>query len=191
MKIKIGELKQIGMNQYMDSAGRYVIADRKNRIAYVVEKEDNRRYQIYSSRFVLAFIAGFFAGYFLEWYVGVFVGVLALIFLQLSYKSTFLPSLPAVTNIDFPAKISVREKMIRDDSPGRTMSVMISSALLPVVSLLFLVQTVPGLKIDLASASLENRILVFLLPALSVFAIYMFFVSFSAMREIRNRRKDQ
>ena len=115
--------------------------------------------------------------------------MLALIFLQLSYKSTFLPSLPAVTNVDFPPKISFREKLIEDENLGRAMSLAISSALIPVVSAMLFVQTFPGLKIDFASASLENKILLFFLPLLSIAAIYLFFVGFSAMQEIRKKSR--
>lgn len=185
MKVKIGEIKAAGLNHYIDSQGRNIIADKKKRIGYVVEKENEKQYLVYSNRYILAFVAAFFAGTMTQWWVGIIIGVAIAVYLEITYRKNFLNTLAAVTDIDFPKNKGMKQNMIDQNDPAKCILLSVMSFAIPVVSALYMNEMYPGFRISLEGRSLEEKLLLVLLPVMSVAAVYLGICGIAAYREVK------
>ncbi len=110
MRQNLGELKEVSFNTFEDSHGRTIIADRKNRVAYIVEKQDMRMFGIMQNRFLLPGIVFILVGNYWSWIWGLILGVVTYLAMEIYFRTSFLIKLPQVGNVDFPARSSVYKK---------------------------------------------------------------------------------
>lgn len=65
MKQKVqGRLINIGRNLYQDSAGKIYIYDKKQKLAYTLNKNDQLKFQLYRCRYIIPITVGFLIHYY-------------------------------------------------------------------------------------------------------------------------------
>ena len=58
----LGELTNAGINRYVDRHGRTLLVNRKKKIAYVIDKNAQRKDVIFSNRYILAVVVAVLVG---------------------------------------------------------------------------------------------------------------------------------
>lgn len=118
MKQKVlGKLTNIGRNLYQDNAGRIYIYDKRNKLAYTLDKNDQLKFQLYRCRFIIPVTLGFLIHYYYPNYLlAVISGTIAFITLQLLYHRSFLPNLSITNRFEIPEKESYIKKISNNQS---------------------------------------------------------------------------
>lgn len=118
MKQKVlGKLTNIGRNLYQDNAGRIYIYDKRNKLAYTLDKNDQLKFQLYRCRFIIPVTLGFLIHYYYPNYLlAVISGTIAFITLQLLYHRSFLPNLSITNRFELPEKESYIKKISNNQS---------------------------------------------------------------------------
>lgn len=118
MKQKVlGKLTNIGRNLYQDNAGRIYIYDKRNKLAYTLDKNDQLKFQLYRCRFIIPVTLGFlFHYYYPNYLLAVISGTIAFITLQLLYHRSFLPNLSITNRFELPEKESYIKKISNNQS---------------------------------------------------------------------------
>ena len=75
MKSKIQGLVPMGNSVYQDDRGRLYLADRKNRILYMLNRDEQKKLPLYQQRYLIGVIFAILAGYYVNWYVGIGGGI--------------------------------------------------------------------------------------------------------------------
>ena len=115
MKQNLGDLKEVSLNTFEDRHGRIIIANRKEKIGYIVQKEDMRKYSLLQNRHVFPVVMFILIGYYWSWIWAAVIGVVIYFILEIYYRGTFLISLQQIANVDFPPKATVYDRMKRID----------------------------------------------------------------------------
>lgn len=118
MKQKVqGRLINIGRNLYQDSAGKIYIYDKKQKLAYTLDKNDQLKFQLYRCRFIIPVTLGFLIHYYYPNYVlAILSGMLSFIALQILYHRSFLPNLSMTNRFELPEKESYIKKISNNQS---------------------------------------------------------------------------
>ena len=114
MKARVGELKPVGYNVYKDSYNQTVFVDFFTKKQYLVQKQDEKRYYLFSQRLfmsvcVLIIISLGFGNYIL----GFVAGIVTYAFFELFYRIKFLPTLQEL-DLELPARAKMIDGM-RDE----------------------------------------------------------------------------
>ena len=114
MKARVGELKPVGHNVYKDSYNQTVFVDFFTKKQYLVQKQDEKRYYLFSQRLfmavcVLIIISLGFGNYIL----GFVAGIVTYAFFELFYRIKFLPTLQEL-DLELPARAKMIDGM-RDE----------------------------------------------------------------------------
>ena len=113
MRQNLGELKEVSFNTFEDSRGRTIIADRKNRVAYIVDKQDMKMFGIVQNRFIVPGVVFILVGNYWSWLWGLFLAVVSFLAMQIFFKTNFLVKLPQVANVDFPPRTNTFQKSLK------------------------------------------------------------------------------
>ena len=93
------------LDLYVDENGMQYVGKPKKKIAYVLGKSDENKYNVFAGRYLLSFAACFFFMLQFDWKLGLLVGIVILLISEIGYQKTFLSKLPVVTNVEFGNKI--------------------------------------------------------------------------------------
>ncbi len=140
MKQNLGELTQSGAHTYKDKRGRTLIVNRAKKVAYVVDHENEKKYYVFSNRYILGIIAAIIIGYFNVW-VGVAAGVVVLAALEFLYQKKFIPSLEEIELKELPEKYSLA-KNINAQPRSKNLIATILGLIIPVLLVINLFTTI-------------------------------------------------
>lgn len=172
MKQNLGELKPKTYGSYTDSRGRTIVANYKKRIAYILQKEDEKKYNILTNRFSLAIAIMMLTGFYWNWIGGVVIGIIAFIALEYYYHVTFLGNMQTVENVDFPPRKDI-STYAREMPQGRRVLLF---AMLLAFSILLIVNmflTVKDWNSVFTFKDMNNVVMAVFSVGISVFALYM------------------
>lgn len=118
MKQKVqGRLTNIGRNLYQDTSGKIYIYDKKQKLAYTLDKNDQLKFQLYRCRYILPITVGFLVHYYYPNYIlAIMIGILSFITLQVLYHKSFLPNLSMTNRFELPKKESYIKKISNNQS---------------------------------------------------------------------------
>ena len=103
----LGELTNIGFQTYKDRHGRTLVVNRKEKAAYVVTKDEERRLFLFSNRYIIGTVVAILIGSWINYTVGVIRGVVIAVGLELVYRLIYLKSLPKIELDELPRKYSM------------------------------------------------------------------------------------
>ena len=103
----LGELKNIGFQTYEDRHGRTLVVNRKEKLAYVITKNEERRLFLFNNRYIIGTVVAILIGSWINYTVGVIRGVAVAIVLELVYRFVYLKNLPTIELDELPAKYSM------------------------------------------------------------------------------------
>lgn len=118
MKQKVqGRLTNIGRNLYQDTSGKIYIYDKKQKLAYTLNKNDQLKFQLYRCRYIIPITVGFLIHYYYPNYIlAIMIGILSFITLQVLYHKSFLPNLSMTNRFELPEKESYIKKISNNQS---------------------------------------------------------------------------
>lgn len=118
MKQKVqGRLTNIGRNLYQDTSGKIYIYDKKQKLAYTLNKNDQLKFQLYRCRYIIPITVGFLVHYYYPNYIlAIMIGILSFITLQVLYHKSFLPNLSMTNRFELPEKESYIKKISNNQS---------------------------------------------------------------------------
>lgn len=118
MKQKVqGRLTNIGRNLYQDTSGKIYIYDKKQKLAYTLNKNDQLKFQLYRCRYIIPITVGFLIHYYYPNYIlTIMIGILSFITLQVLYHKSFLPNLSMTNRFELPEKESYIKKISNNQS---------------------------------------------------------------------------
>lgn len=118
MKQKVqGRLTNIGRNLYQDTSGKIYIYDKKQKLAYTLNKNDQLKFQLYRCRYIIPITVGFLIHYYYPNYIlAIMIGILSFITLQVLYHKIFLPNLSMTNRFELPEKESYIKKISNNQS---------------------------------------------------------------------------
>lgn len=118
MKQKVqGRLTNIGRNLYQDTSGKIYIYDKKQKLAYMLNKNDQLKFQLYRCRYIIPITVGFLIHYYYPNYIlAIMIGILSFITLQVLYHKSFLPNLSMTNRFELPEKESYIKKISNNQS---------------------------------------------------------------------------
>ncbi len=185
MKARVGELKPVGYNVYKDSYNQTVFVDFFTKKQYLVQKQDEKRYYLFSQRLfmavcVLIIISLGFGNYIL----GFVAGIVTYAFFELFYRIKFLPTLQ-----ELDLKLPARAKMIdgmRDEknSNASLIARAICGLVLVVLFVALIKMQYTNMDIDL-----NYYALVVVSILLSIYAVYISYMCIKVLIERKGKRK--
>lgn len=118
MKQKVqGRLTNIGRNLYQDTSGKIYIYDKKQKLAYTLNKNDQLKFQLYRCRYIIPITVSFLIHYYYPNYIlAIMIGILSFITLQVLYHKSFLPNLSMTNRFELPEKESYIKKISNNQS---------------------------------------------------------------------------
>lgn len=118
MKQKVqSRLTNIGRNLYQDTSGKIYIYDKKQKLAYTLNKNDQLKFQLYRCRYIIPITVGFLIHYYYPNYIlAIMIGILSFITLQVLYHKSFLPNLSMTNRFELPEKESYIKKISNNQS---------------------------------------------------------------------------
>ncbi len=176
MKQNVGELVSLGGNVYQDKHNRQIIFDKKTDKFYLIEKEDERKFNLLSQRVILAVTALLLIGFLVNnWIIAVAVGVIIFVAGEYYYRKKFIPNLA-----DVSATLPIKESKVEEyakQSKGKNIGRIICGILLPVLLAINDYITITQKGYD----GINTIALIVLSIAFAVYAIYIVVVSIKAI----------
>jgi|GEM_PF-3313989 len=188
MKQNLGTLTPKGWNMYTDGHGRTIIYEPKTRTARIIQKEDERKLQLFVNRYALGVTAMFLLGFYVNWYVGVAVGLLIAGVLEYLYRQNFLAKMESVENVEVPPHESSVDRMAKRTLMSNIIFSLVSLAL-PVLMMINMFDQVKDWHAALTFADINKTLLVIASVAVSGYALYSMVCSLMAIRRILADRK--
>lgn len=130
MKQKLGKLQLVRKNLYRDEHKRNLYIDFNNHKIYVIEKNDDKKFEYLQMRLLISILIAIVSSYFLNWWIGLLIGVLLIAFSEWYYRYKFLQSLQTIEVDSFPEKESTVKSFV---SKGNTINLIrsIVGAIIP------------------------------------------------------------
>ena len=182
----LGELKNAGINRYVDRHGRTLLVNRKKKIAYIIDKNARRKDVIFSNRLVLAIIVGVFAGS-KNVALGIGLGIAVAIILEIAYHQYYLKSLQTIELEDLPEGFSFMNNAIKQ-SKFSNISLAVLGIAIPVLLAVNAVQTVKDWQAVLSLKDINGLILVI---ASVRFGLFTIFVGYNGLTAYLAKRKGE
>lgn len=183
MKVKVGELKAVGSNCYQDSYGRTLFVDGFTKKQYLVEKGNEKRYQIFSQRIMFSLLVVVFIGWiFDKWVYGILGGVATFAFFEFFYRKKFLPSLQEV-EVVLPKKATMIDSA-REQSNADNIIRMCGG-----IALFVLIWIYTVLKLNEEGINFNNVLLIILSIGITIFSIYVTVCCVKVLLERKGEKK--
>ena len=176
MKARVGELKPVGYNVYKDSYNQTVFVDFFTKKQYLVQKQDEKRYYLFSQRLfmsvcVLIIISLGFGNYILG-------------FVELFYRIKFLPTLQEL-DLELPARAKMIDGM-RDEKNSNAS--LIARAICGLVLVVLFVALIK-MQYTNMDIGLNYYLLVAVSILLSIYAVYVSYMCIKVLIERKGKRK--
>ncbi|MGN1398630.1 MAG: hypothetical protein ACI4WG_01320 [Erysipelotrichaceae bacterium] len=186
MKARVGELKPVGYNVYKDSYNQTVFVDFFTKKQYLVQKQDEKRYYVFSQRLfmsvcVLIIISLGFGNYIL----GVAGGIVTYGFFELFYRIKFLPTLQEL-DLQLPARAKMIDGM-RDPNKNSNAS-LIARAICGIVLVVLFLALIKMQYTNLG-LGMNYYLLVAVSILLSIYAVYISYMCVVVLIERKGKRK--
>ncbi|MCR5066732.1 MAG: hypothetical protein K6A14_01590 [Erysipelotrichaceae bacterium] len=104
MKQNLGKVTPVDTNMVKDERGRIILMDFKGHRGYLIEKEDEKKLGLYTSRYLLAVMVGVFVGFYGKWVFAIPLALALGGLMEYFYRSRFLPSLATIESSNLPEK---------------------------------------------------------------------------------------
>ena len=174
----LGELTNAGINRYVDRHGRTLLVNRKKKMAYIIDKNAQKKEVIFSNRYILAIVVGILVGT-KNVYLGVGLGVVIAVVLEVAYHMYYLKSLNTIELDELPEKFSFVNNAMKQ-TPGRNLSVGVIGLAIPVLLVINAIQTVKDWQAVLTFKDINNSFLVITSIAMGGFAGFIGYVCLNA-----------
>ncbi len=178
MKQNLGKLEPMGLNVYQDSHKRMILADRKSKKLFVIEKEDERKVNLLLQRPVIAITALLLIGYLAHnWLLACICAVVIYAVCEYLYRYRLLPSLTEVT-----ASLPEKEKRIdifKKENPKKNYARAVGGFILPVLLFINDWITIKEKGFD----GINTIALIVLSIAFAIYAVYISIVSLKAAKQ--------
>ena len=178
MKQNLGELRETGNNVYTDRHGRTLVVNRKDKCAYVVDKEHERLFSVLSNRMSLAAIVGVFIGL-KNPILGLISGVAVYAGVYAFYHMHFLKKLEVIDNIDLPEKSTILDRAMMQ-SRNRNLIIGLLGLVISVLSIVNMFQTIDDWEAVFSFRDVNQSMLALLSVGMCIFFIYVGAVAFMA-----------
>ena len=184
MKQNLGELTSLGGNVYQDKHNRQILFDRKNEKFYLVEKDDERKLNILSQRYILAITVFLLVGFLMNnWIIATIVGVVIYAGSEYYYKKKFIPSL-----LEVYAEVPTKEDKVvsyAKESKGRNIARTVAGLLLPVLLVINDYITIKEKGYD----GINTIALIIFSVVFTIYAIYVAIISLKAIAMQKGNKK--
>ena len=174
----LGELTNAGINRYVDRHGRTLLVNRKKKIAYVIDKNAQRKDVIFSNRYILAVVIAVLVGT-KNVYLGIGLGAVIAIVLEAAYRLYFLKSLSTIELEELPERFSFVNNALKQ-TPGRNLSVGIIGIAIPILLVINAFQTVKDWEAIFKFNDVNNLFLVVASIVMGGFAGFIGCISLNA-----------
>lgn len=183
MKQNLGELKETGNNVYTDRHGRTLVVSRKEKCAYVIDKDNDRLFFIISNRLSIAAIIAIFIGT-RQPLLGLVAGLAVYGIIYAYYRMYFLKRLEVIEDIDLPEKSTILDRAMRQ-SKNRNLIIGLLSRLISVLSIVNMMQTVKDWDAVLSSKDMNQVSVALMSVGMSVFFVFVGSIAFTAYAKQR------
>ena len=161
---------------YFNDKGQKVIVDRLTHAVYTITKSDEKKYNLFKSRYAIVLALTMFVCAFINLVLGVIVLVVSSVIAECLYRLWFLPSLYIDQNAKLPEKPSILQKYARDNN-GTLIFMIVCSIALVVLLIIYCIQNVTDLNSALTFKSVNDSIIVYGSVILCGLAIYICYIS--------------
>lgn len=186
MKIKLGKLKSKGSNIYEDSYGKTLIGVPNKKTAYIVPPSDIKKLNLIQNRMVLPLLILIFVGFYLDWVIAILAAFVSTVIFELVYKS-FLSKLEKVENVEFPAKMSRSDKLLKESRTSNIFRIAATIAF-PILLIVNIFTTIKDWDLVMSFQDTNGVILVLVTALCSIYSIYMCSVTISAVSKQKQKK---
>lgn len=133
---KNNELTPIGLNIYQDKKGHMIYYDRFTKKAYMINKSDQKRYYLFSSRIVIALVLGYFSNYlYPSLLFSIFVSVTSYLVILFFFRTMFLKELSTIRDFILLDKQPLYKVLGRTYSTKRIITIVVVSLMLAILTI--------------------------------------------------------
>lgn len=187
MKRKPIILKYKGNGLYVDERERQFIRDRKENVAYLLYKEEQKKAILYQNRYALPIAILVIVGFLFDWILAIIISVISFAILQYLYTKRFLPSLECFDKVEFSNK-STKEEKINSRSILMNIAQCVAFVAIPILLYFNFKDMVSTFKIEEIFKNINDSILFIVSIAITLFCIYnLFFTLKVIVLQIQNK----
>ncbi len=171
MKQNLGELTPKTYESYVDSHGRTIIPNFKTKTAYIVQKEDEKKFYVLSNRYSIVVAIIMITGFYWDWTFAVISGVVLFVATEIYYRNFFLANLQQVHNVEFPPKKGIYAVALETPKKKRwiRLVMLVAFAILILVNMFM---TIKDWNNVLTFSDANDVILVLFSIGLAIFSVY-------------------